>query len=361
VALLVQPLRSRLRRLADRLVYGRRATPYEVLTTFSGQVGDAVSVDELPARLAEAATRGLGARSATVRVLLPDGEERSAQWPPGSHAAGGGVPVPVVHAGEHIGDIVLDLPADGRPSAEQAELLATVAGQVGLALRNVQLTAELQRQVRAVAAQNEALVLSRKRMVSAQTAERQRFERRLSAAVRPHLRVVAVGLEQLEASVADREEAARRCEELAEAATSALDTLRDIARGLFPPILAERGLGAALVVATPATADVRVEVPPDLPRLPPVIEAAAYFCCADLFAAAAQASVPLTCRVTLEDDVLRIRVDSAGATAVAAASEDRVAAAGGRLVPRAGDPACVEITFPAVGAASRVLSAAVAG
>lgn len=363
VAVLVQPLRSRMRRLADRLVYGRRASPYEVLAAFSGQVGDAVSVDELPARLAEAATSGLGARSATVRVLLEDGGERSAHWPPGSDPAGADVIVPVLHAGEHVGDICLDLPEGSRPSTEQAELLATVAGQVGLALRNVRLTAELRRRVRSVAAQNEALERSRKRLVTAATAERQRFQRRLSAAVLPHLHEVAVGLEQLEASGADPAAAARRCDALIEAAGSAIDTLRDIARGLFPPVLAEHGLRAALSAARPTTGDVFLDLAPDLPRLAPVTEATAYFCCADLFAAAVQSSESMVCHVALDDDVLRIRVDSAVAAAIAAASEDRVAAAGGHLsLPEDHLAGTAEIVLPAEAAAApRVLSPSVGG
>src|SRR5204862_1884710 len=53
VAVLFQPVRNRARRLADRIVYGRRATPYEVLSEFSERLADAYSTDDVLPRMAE--------------------------------------------------------------------------------------------------------------------------------------------------------------------------------------------------------------------------------------------------------------------------------------------------------------------
>src|SRR5437870_442101 len=73
IAVAFQPLRDRLQRLANRLVYGYRASPYEVMAAFSRRLGEAMSVDEVLPRIAEAAWRGLGAAQARVRLLGPDG------------------------------------------------------------------------------------------------------------------------------------------------------------------------------------------------------------------------------------------------------------------------------------------------
>jgi hypothetical protein len=61
VAIAFQPMRERAEKLANRLVYGRRSSPYEILAKFSGQVAGALSVDEVLPRVAKAAAVGVGA------------------------------------------------------------------------------------------------------------------------------------------------------------------------------------------------------------------------------------------------------------------------------------------------------------
>ena len=78
VALLFQPVRRRLQRLANRLVYGKRATPYEVLSRFSHQMGDMVATNELPQRMARVLAEGTGANRATVWLRVGDELRRSA-------------------------------------------------------------------------------------------------------------------------------------------------------------------------------------------------------------------------------------------------------------------------------------------
>jgi len=81
VAVAFQPLRERLQRGANRLVYGEQASPYEVLSRFARRIADALSVDEVLPRTAEAAARGVGAARGRVRVLVPGGVDRVATWP----------------------------------------------------------------------------------------------------------------------------------------------------------------------------------------------------------------------------------------------------------------------------------------
>ena len=77
VAIAVQPAWSLFNRLADRLVYGGRSTPYQVMAEFGDRIAQIPSVDELLPDMAEAAARGVGARAARVRMFLPGPEGRT--------------------------------------------------------------------------------------------------------------------------------------------------------------------------------------------------------------------------------------------------------------------------------------------
>src|SRR5712691_12827856 len=95
VALLFQPARERVRRFANRLVYGKRATPYEVMAGFSHRMAGTLSVDQVLPEMAEAAARGVGAARSQVTLLLPDGGERAVSWPEGAGADGFARRIPV--------------------------------------------------------------------------------------------------------------------------------------------------------------------------------------------------------------------------------------------------------------------------
>jgi hypothetical protein len=66
VALVFQPMRARARRLADRVVYGKRVTPYEVLAEFSGRVAETYADDDVLPRMAHVVAEGVGAERADV-------------------------------------------------------------------------------------------------------------------------------------------------------------------------------------------------------------------------------------------------------------------------------------------------------
>ncbi len=111
VALLFGPVRERVRRFANRLVYGKRATPYEVMAGFAHRVSGSLSVDQILPEMAEVAARGVGARGARVRVALPTGE-RTVTWPADADPVGGSVRSLDVHyQGEVVGGIDVDKPA----------------------------------------------------------------------------------------------------------------------------------------------------------------------------------------------------------------------------------------------------------
>src|SRR5262245_27727900 len=106
VAVAVQPARQRARRLANRVVYGRRATPYQVLSDFAQRIGGTYSSEDVLPQMAQIVAAGTGAER--VVVWLRTGDELH----PG--AASGGRPA--------AAPAPADAPAPGPPSADRLPL-----------------------------------------------------------------------------------------------------------------------------------------------------------------------------------------------------------------------------------------------
>jgi GAF domain-containing protein len=241
VAVLFQPVRLRARRLANRLVYGERATPYEVIAGFSERVADAVSTDRVLPQMAEAVGRGVGAVEASVRVRLPGGLERAEHWSgPVVDPDRVGAPwtVTVGYQGEPVGDLVVTKPANDPLTPAEQDLLRDLAAQAGLALHNVRLTEELGIRLGELDEQAAALRVSRERLVTARDAQRRGLQRDIHEGPERQL----LDIRQRLHGVDEPEE----LDELIVHANDTLDGLRDLARGIFPPLLAEQGIVAAL-------------------------------------------------------------------------------------------------------------------
>ncbi len=341
VAIGFQPVRERVQRLANRLVYGERATPYETLSAFSRRIEGAISLEQVLPRMAEAAARGVAAERGYVRLLMGDREERTAAWPADSASEEFDLTVPVEHQGEMLGDISV-AKAQGDPlTREQERLLRDLASQAGLAMRNVRLTEELQERLRKIRAQSAELRASRARIVAAGDAERKRVERNLHDGAQQRLLTLALQLRML--SDMYGEDAPRAVKDLAAKAeaeaSAALEELRELAQGLHPSILADEGLRPAIeFIAERSPLPVDIDVPSG--RYPEQVEAAAYFMVAEALANVvkyAQAS-RATVRVESEDGLLRVEVadDGIGGADTSRGSglrglEDRIAATGGAL------------------------------
>jgi len=289
VAVGFQPVRERLQKVANRIVYGTRATPYEVLSEFSERVAESYAADDVLPRMARVLAEGTGAEQAAV-WLRSDGELRTAAtWPPsatpppavrGEAGWGEMLPqlpetdraVPVRHQGELLGALSVSKRRGESLTPIEEKLLDDLAHQAGLVLKNVGLTADLQ-------ARLDDLRESRKRLVAAQDQERRRLERNLHDGAQQHLVALKVKLGLAEMLAAkDPEKAKATIAELKSDADEALETLRDLARGIYPPLLADKGLVAALEAqARKATLPVTVEAE-DIGRYPQEVEAAVYFC-----------------------------------------------------------------------------------
>ncbi|MGA8667606.1 MAG: histidine kinase [Candidatus Dormiibacterota bacterium] len=287
VAIGFQPVRERVQKIANRLVYGKRATPYEVLTAFSDQVAEAYAADEVLPRMARVLQEATGAQSATVWLKGPTTLRAAATHPnveastpvllPMSNGSlpeipGATTSVPVEHQGRLLGALsVVKRRGDPVTPTEQ-KLIDDLAHQAGLVLRNVGLTAELHQRL-------DELRASRQRLVRAQDEERRRIERNLHDGAQQHLVALKVklGLAQMLAATSP-EKAKVTLVQLKADADEALETLRDLARGIYPPLLADRGLVAALESQVrKAMVQVRVDAE-DVERYAQDVEATVYFC-----------------------------------------------------------------------------------
>jgi signal transduction histidine kinase len=335
VALAFQPLRRRLRRLADRVVYGRRADPYEALARFSHSLARLASNTAVLPRFAEAVAGATGASQVRARLSLPGGVAIGT-WPevPSSKAEAD-VSFPVEHAGEQLGQMDVRLPAGGSLSREQSRLAAQLSQQAGLAFHNANLEASLRAQVQALAGDSNELEASRRRLVLAEDLERDHLVRAIHRDVGRFLTPMSAELDRLTGLVtSDREGATRLLEELEGQANRALDTMRDLSHGLFPALLSERGLAAALEsYARHSERPAVLEISPEAGaiRLTPEREAAGYYCCVETLTAFEHGNV----RLQVRQDRLEIR--SSGRLAGALPVEfrqrliDRVEAVGGSV------------------------------
>jgi len=365
VAVTFHPVQLRAARLANRIVYGRRASPYQVLSEFARRIGGGYARDVL-AQMATIVAAGTGAQCVVVWLRVGS-ELRAEAASDGSSAEplpvdghqlprlpGTDFGAPVLYQGELLGAISIRMPRDEplNPAAEQ--LVIDVASQAGLALSNAGLIEDLR--------------ASRQRLVAAQDEERRRLERNLHDGAQQDLVALAIKL-RLASTVVEEDtaEARQLLGELQEAAAGALSNLRDLARGIYPPLLADRGLVPALR-AQADKSPIPVVVDADgIGRFGQNIEAAVYFCCLEAlqniakYAAASHVHICVAAR----DHSLRFTVSDDGVGYDASRTPmgsglrnmaDRLAALDGRLevrsAPSKGTTITAHLPLPAVPAES---------
>jgi len=342
VAVAFQPVRQRAGRLADRVVYGRRATPYQVLSDFARRIGGTYAAEDVLPQMARTVAAVTGAEQVVVwlRVdneLRPEASSGGTQ-PAGPLPVGGsGLPplpdsdlsVPVLHKGELLGAIAIKMPKGELLRPAESQLVADMASQAELVLVNVGLIEDLR--------------ASRQRLVTAQDEARRRLERNIHDGAQQNLVALAIKLELADTSVdEDPAQAKQILAELKQDTAGALENLRDLARGIYPPLLADLGLAAALSAqASKSPLPVTIEAD-GIGRLGQDIEAAVYFCCLEALQNTAKHAHATAARIWLQahNDSLRFAVTDDGtgydAHRIAMGSglrnmADRLAALGGRL------------------------------
>jgi signal transduction histidine kinase len=261
VAVGLTPLRERLQRGVDRLVYGDRRDPMRAVTDFGDSVAAAgESADLLPAVLMTVIN---AVHAPGAAVLSPDGRLVAAQ---GSQTDG--VDLPLCVSGRDVGTLRVTDRRPGEPYTNgDRRLLAALAPQVAVVVSALEL--------------GEALEAERDRVLGATRTERDRLRRDLHDGLGPSLSGVGLGLQALESALATGDEttATELLDRVRLEARTAVAEVRRILDDLRPTALDDSSLSAAIrrhadIVMTGIP--IEMDVANALPQLPPDVEAAAY-------------------------------------------------------------------------------------
>ena len=320
------PVRARLVASATRFVYGTREAPGEALRTFGSRMTRAVAMDELLLQLAESLRKNMRLDCAEIYTGAGDVLERTVSVPDaggksvvltdrerpvvaragvsGSAWASVWLPAlldgreqaqlrvaPISHAGELLGLIVVERAARADTFTDEDDrVLTELARQAGLAFHNSQLDSALQTTLDALRKQADELRESRARIVASGDAERRRVERDLHDGAQQHLVALAINLRLARDIVAeDPDGTGEMLGQLADDVQLTIKELRDLAHGIYPPLLADNGLGDALAAAASRSPlKVVVTVADDIGRYPAEVEAAIYFSCLEALQNAAK-------------------------------------------------------------------------
>jgi signal transduction histidine kinase len=376
---LALPVRARLRELAREWSGPRRRPARSALETFGTRMTRAVPMDELLLQLTEVLRSTIGPLGAEVwtgsdgvlerTVSVPErprdritlaGPELAAVssarvsgntwaevWLPTLVTPERAVRIaPVTHLGKLLGLLVVARPLDAHGFADDDDrVLAELARQVGLALHNVSLDTALQASLEELKERNLELQASRARIVAAADASRRQIERNLHDGAQQRLVAMAVKIGLLARMSADNPAASHAMlDDLRSEVQATIDELRELAHGIYPPLLRDHGLGEALRSAAKRAALPTVVTMDTTRRFDPGVEAAVYFCCLEAMQNAtkhAGDAASIEVRVGVDERALTFEVadDGAGFDPTVGADghgfvnmRDRVGAFGGAVV-----------------------------
>jgi len=313
VAVAFEPVRLRAQRWANRIVYGNRATPYEVLSDLTERLSVAEEGEGILIRLATLLREGTGADRVTVWLGSIGGMTPAASAP--LEALAGSQPDPqsksvflVRHDEEVVGALEVIKPRGSVLSTAERSLVTDLAGSAGAVLGYQRLNDSLAERAR-------ELEESRGRLVGVQDQERRRLERDLHEGAEQFIVAlkVKVGVASQMAGKHDAPELEALLGGLTEEAQAALDDVQSLAKGIYPPILESDGLGAA-VSALASSTPVEVHVERDgVGRYPAEVEAAVYFDVSEAVTNAVKhADPPIRIELSDRDGMLSFSVIDAG-------------------------------------------------
>jgi signal transduction histidine kinase len=300
-----QPLRSQAQRLVDRLFYGDRARPYDVLA----RLGQRLELAPVPETVLQGIVDTVAAalRLPSVAIEFREGND----WVTVAHKGESDlapVVLPMVYQGEAIGRLLVCRRAVGEEfNGDDLRLLADLARQAGVATHAVRVTADLQR--------------SRAALVTAREEERRRLRRDLHDGLGPALAGVTLGLHAARATLQrDTTRAERLLADLEAQVQDAVNDIRRLVYGLRPPALDEVGLVRALQQQASRMESgagefiVEIDAPPDgLPGLPAAVEVAAYRIATEAMTNASRHALARVCRIALTlNGGLEVRVSDNG-------------------------------------------------
>lgn len=307
VALLVLPVRARVQRVINRLTFGRRGDPYEVLAQLGHQVQTAGDPEAVLSGIVRSVAETL--QLPYVAITLRRGED---DLPGVSHGVAPAPPVgfPLMHQGEQVG-VLLAAPRSAHEglTVPDRRLLADLARHAGVAAHAFLLADDLLR--------------SRARVLSTREEERRRLRRDLHDGLGPTLAAVALGLDTTRRRLDHPQQADAMLANLRTQLQEAIDEIRRLAHDLRPPALDQFGLVEAIRVdarrfETEATSAsmalaIHVDAPATTPQLPAAVEVAAYRIVAEALTNVVRHSGAQRCVVSLEfDDWLRLEITDDG-------------------------------------------------
>jgi signal transduction histidine kinase len=341
VAVAFEPLRNRLQRWANRLVFGHRATPYEVLSRATARFAVSDSPEEALKQVTQLVVDGTGAAEAVLWIRVGGNLQPRVATPPTAIEGLVGVSMtrddlpelradaatPVRHRGEVLGALSISKAPGESVTSVDDKMLHDIASSAGLLVRNISLNAEL-------AERAEQLRVSRRRLVAAHDAERHRLERDLHDGAQQQVVAVKVKL-GVARTLAEREgvpDVESLVSSLAATTQEAVDSMRAVAHGIYPPLLEAEGLEAALSAAIRAL-PIRVDLDSDeVGRYERSVEESLYFCSVETMTRAVDGGATWA-RIEMREtsDSVRFTVRHDGEVGDLVSVGDRVEAFGGEL------------------------------
>jgi signal transduction histidine kinase len=305
VAVGFQPLRARVQRFVNRLMYGERDDPYTAIA----RLGRSLTTSLQPNSVLETVVETIGQTLALHYVgvaptgddALPDGVAVAEYGTPGQDI----VAFPLVHQGITVGELRLAPRAGERLRERDHYLIVDLAPQVAAAVHAVGLSHELQ--------------LARQHIVQLREEERRRIRRDLHDGLGPALAGLTFTLEAVR-NLAESD--LRRADELLVSATEQVQTMigdvRRLIYGLRPPTLDQLGLAASLRglaerESSPGTS-VTIDAPTSLPPLSAAVEVAAYWIAQEALTNVKRHADAATCnvRVAIGPTLLRLEIADDG-------------------------------------------------
>jgi signal transduction histidine kinase len=312
VAVLFQPLRQRLQRAINHLMFGERDDPYRVLSRLGSRLEATLATDALVPTIVQTVAQALKLPyvAITYTQLAEDVLAASAGE---ARAREELVRVPLVVQREQVGDLVLAAraPGDTLTSAD-LRLLHDLAPQIAVAVQAVRLTAEL-KQLTA------DLQQSRTQLITAREEERRRMRRDLHDGLGPTLASLTFKIDAARNLLKqDSERADRLLEGVRQQAQQAITDIRRLVYNLRPPTLDELGLLSALQEQAASYQhqglQILIEAPECLPLLPAAVEVAAYRIAREALTNVVRHAEARQCllRLCLHESVLTLEVSDDG-------------------------------------------------
>jgi signal transduction histidine kinase len=307
VAVLFQPMRDRLQRTVNRLMYGERDEPYAVLSRLGSRLEGTLAPEAALTTIVEMVAQALKLPYAAIALEQDDGGLAiAAEY--GTPVSYEPIVLPLAYQKVQMGQLVLAPRAPGEAfSPSDYRLLEDLARQAGVAVHAVRLTTDLQR--------------SRERLVTAREEERRRMRRDLHDGLGPQLASITMRAEAAHDLVPiDPGRAQEVLEDLAEQAQAAVADVRRLVYALHPPALVTLGLMGALrsqaVNQDHGGLQASIEGPEELPTLPAAVEVAAYRIALEALTNVVRHAEACNCtiRLMLDEEVgaLRLEVEDDG-------------------------------------------------